>query len=70
MLGPAGLPASVVARIDADLRRTVALPAVRERLAAQSMEPRDIGPEKLAVVMREELARWTEVIRRLGIRQD
>jgi tripartite-type tricarboxylate transporter receptor subunit TctC len=70
VLGPAGLPAPVVARIDADLRRTVALPAVRDRLAAQSMEPRDVGPEKLGAVMREELARWTEVIRRLGIRQD
>jgi tripartite-type tricarboxylate transporter receptor subunit TctC len=70
VLGPAGLPAPVVARIDADLRRVIALPAVRDRLAAQSMEPRDIEPETLAAVMREELVRWTEVIRRLGIRQD
>jgi tripartite-type tricarboxylate transporter receptor subunit TctC len=70
VLGPAGLPAPVVARIEADLRRTVALPAVREKLAAQSMEPRDLGPERLAAVMREELARWTEVVQRLGIRQD
>ncbi|TDH60036.1 tripartite tricarboxylate transporter substrate binding protein [Dankookia rubra] len=70
VLGPAGLPAPVVARIEADLRRIVALPAVRERLAAQSMEPRDLGPDRLAAVMRDELARWTEVIQRLGIRQD
>ena len=70
VLGPAGLPAPVAARIAADLRRAVALPAVRGTLAAQSMEPRDLGPDQLAAVMREELARWGEVIRRLGIRQD
>ncbi|MFZ4409222.1 MAG: Bug family tripartite tricarboxylate transporter substrate binding protein [Paracraurococcus sp.] len=70
VVGPAGMPAPVVARIDADLRRAIALPAVREKLAAQSMEPRDLGPDPLAALMREELARWTEVIQRLGIRQD
>jgi tripartite-type tricarboxylate transporter receptor subunit TctC len=70
VVGPAGMPAPVVARIDADLRRAIALPAVREKLAAQSMEPRGLGPDPLAALMREELARWTEVIQRLGIRQD
>lgn len=70
VLGPAGLPSAVVERVDADLRRVIALPAVRERFAVQSLEVRDIGPAPLATLMVEELARWGEVIRRLGIRQD
>ncbi len=70
VLGPAGLPAPMVARIDADLRRVVALPVVRERFAAQSLEPRDAGPQALSAIMEQELARWTEVIQRLGIQQD
>lgn len=70
VLGPAGIPAPVVAKIDADLRRVVALPVVRERFAAQSLEPRDIGPAPLTALMTEELARWGELIQRLGIRQD
>jgi tripartite-type tricarboxylate transporter receptor subunit TctC len=70
VLGPAGMPAPVVARIDADLRRVVALPAVRDRLAAQSMETRAVGPEGLAEILRTDLATWTELIQRLGIRQD
>jgi tripartite-type tricarboxylate transporter receptor subunit TctC len=70
VLGPAGVPAPVVAKIDADLRQVVALPALRERFAAQSLEVRNIGPEALTAVMREELARWSEVIQRLGIRQN
>ncbi len=70
VLGPAGIPRPVVAKIDADLRRAVENPALRERFAAQSLETRDAGPDALATIMREDLARWTEVIQRLGIRQD
>ncbi|MBV1796777.1 tripartite tricarboxylate transporter substrate binding protein [Siccirubricoccus sp. G192] len=70
VLGPARLPAPVVARIDADLRRAIALPAVRERFAALSLETRDAGPQALSGIMQEDLARWTEVIQRLRIQQD
>lgn len=69
VLGPRGLPPEIVERINADLRRAIALPTVRERLAAQSTEPRDLGPEALGRLMAEELERWGAVIRRLGITQ-
>ena len=70
VLGPAGMPPAVVGRIDADLRRVVALHSVGERFARQSLETRQMGPEDLAAAMRSELERWGEVIRRLGIQQD
>lgn len=70
VLGPAGMQSSVVSRIDADLRRAVALPNVGNRFARQSLETRDIGPEDLATTMRSELESWSAVIRRLGIQQD
>ncbi len=69
VLGPAGVPAPVVAKIDADLRRVLALPAVRQRFAAQSLETRDAGPDALATIMQDDLARWSDVIQRLGLRQ-
>lgn len=70
VLGPAGIPAPIVQKIDADLKRVVGLPAVQERFAAQSLETRAAGPTELSTIMAEDLARWTEVIQRLGIRQD
>ena len=70
VLGPAGMQPAVVSRIDADLRRVVALQSVGERFARQSLETRQLGPEDLAATMRSELERWGEVIRRLGIQQD
>ena len=70
VLGPAGIPAPIVQKIDADLRRAVQNTALRERFAAQALETREAGPEGLAIIMREDLARWSEVIQRLGVRQD
>ena len=70
VLGPAGLPSSVIAKIDADLRRVTALQTVRDRFAGQSLETRELGPEPLATLMREELASWGSLIQQLGIRQD
>jgi tripartite-type tricarboxylate transporter receptor subunit TctC len=70
LAGPAGLPASLVARIHADVRQVIAQPSVRDRFAAQSLETRDLGPDALTSVMTEELARWTALIRQLGISSD
>jgi tripartite-type tricarboxylate transporter receptor subunit TctC len=70
LLAPAGLPPDLAERIHADVQRALAPPEMRARFAAQSLEPRDLGPQALAALMREELARWTEVIRTLGIRAD
>ncbi len=70
VLGPAGMPADLTTRIEADLRRAVAQPAVRERFAAQSLETRDIGAAALGGIMQEDLRRWSELIRRLGLTQD
>ena len=70
VIGPANMPPAIVEKIDADLKRIVAQPAMRQRLAGQSLEPRDIGPEPLTRIMVEELERWTQVIRRLNLSQD
>jgi tripartite-type tricarboxylate transporter receptor subunit TctC len=48
----------------------LAVPAVRERFAAQSLENRNVGATELGGNMREDLRRWSALIRRLGITQD
>ncbi len=70
LLAPAGLPPELAARIHADVAKSLATPEMRARFDAQSLEMRDLGPAALGAVMQEELARWSEVIRTLGIRAD
>jgi tripartite-type tricarboxylate transporter receptor subunit TctC len=44
--------------------------AVRQRLAAQGIEPGGIGPEKFAAIIKRDLARWQKVIRQGTIKPE
>ena len=44
MMGPAGLPPEIVARLSQELARIVRLPDVRERLAVEGVEQRSSDP--------------------------
>ena len=71
LLGPAGLPAPLVARINGVLRDWLAQPATAEALRAQGMTPaRDTSPEGLAALIARDQARWARVIARAGISAD
>lgn len=63
MLAPAGIPAERAARLYADIRAAVTLPDVASRLTAAGFDLMDVGPEAFRASMREELAKWTRVVR-------
>ena len=67
VLGPAGMPRGLVARIDGDLQGILATAEVRERFDRLGLETLNAGPEELARIMRDDLARWAEVVRTVGI---
>ncbi|MFT3718845.1 Bug family tripartite tricarboxylate transporter substrate binding protein [Pseudorhodoferax sp.] len=70
VLGPAGLPAPVVARLNAELNRSFQDAAVRQRFADMGMEPMPGTPEQFLQLARAESRRWGAVIRAAGIRLD
>lgn len=70
MLAPAGTPAEIVARINADLRKALALPEVRSALGAQGMEIAPSSPEEMAALMRKDAARWAGVVKQAGIKAE
>ena len=63
MLGPAGLPAPVVARLNQALNTALADPAVLKRFTEFGFEPLRGSPEDFKQLARSESARWGEVIR-------
>ncbi|MDO9707965.1 tripartite tricarboxylate transporter substrate binding protein [Paracraurococcus lichenis] len=67
LLGPAGLPAPLLARLNAALNAWLALPGTQEPLRAQGMQPVGGTPEAFAAVIAADLARWAGVIRAAGI---
>jgi tripartite-type tricarboxylate transporter receptor subunit TctC len=61
--GPAGLPAPVVARVNAALRQALESPRVKDRYAALGLDAETSTPEELAALTRRDLETWTQVIR-------
>ena len=68
VLAPAGTPRDVVQKLNAELRRILVMPDVKERLAAQGTEVWADTPESLATFMRAEIARWAKVVKQVGLK--
>ncbi|WP_198373440.1 Bug family tripartite tricarboxylate transporter substrate binding protein [Roseomonas rosulenta] len=68
ILAPAGTPGVAVARLAAELAGVLALPEVAGDLARQGFTVTAHGPDRFATLVREEAARWPEVVRRAGAR--
>jgi tripartite-type tricarboxylate transporter receptor subunit TctC len=65
---PAGTPANIVAKINADTRKALADSGVRERLANLGNDTMDMSPEDFASFVRSELAEYARVIKAAGIK--
>ncbi|MBM3355628.1 MAG: tripartite tricarboxylate transporter substrate binding protein [Betaproteobacteria bacterium] len=70
LLAPAGTPAEVVRRLNAEVNRLLAEPAVRERLATLGAESTGGTPEQFAQAIRADTARWAQVVKTAGISID
>lgn len=62
LVAPAGLPDSIVARLNSELTGLLAEPSVVERFRALGNEPRSSRPDQLKARIAEEIAKWTAVI--------
>jgi tripartite-type tricarboxylate transporter receptor subunit TctC len=70
VLGPAGIPTAVVERLNAELNRALASPAVALRLKELGMDALAGSPTQFYAQAREEARRWGEIIQRAGVQLD
>ena len=70
LVGPAGMPADVVAKIQSEIARAVQAPDVREKMLGMGAEPIGSTPGELAAIMRQDYERYGAIIKRLGIKAD
>lgn len=68
LLAPAKTPAEIIARLNAALIKTLSQDAVRERFATLGADVWPSTPEQLGQFMREDLAKWTKVVKTAGIK--
>ena len=70
VFAPAGTPKEVVARLDAELVRTVNVPALRERLAALGVEPASRTSGEMAAYLKTEIDKYARIVRAIGLKID
>jgi tripartite-type tricarboxylate transporter receptor subunit TctC len=63
VVGPAGLPPEVVRKLNATLNQTLAQPDMREKLAAEALEPQPMSPEAFGRYIQQDIARWTQLVK-------
>jgi tripartite-type tricarboxylate transporter receptor subunit TctC len=70
VLAPAGTPATIVARLNAEITHLLQSPGVRERLASEGGDIMGGSTERFAAFLRTEHAKWSQVVKASGARVD
>jgi tripartite-type tricarboxylate transporter receptor subunit TctC len=67
VIGPAKLPASEVARINAAFKATFEVPEIKEAMAKQANTIRISTPDEAAVFIKSEFAKYAEIVKKIGL---
>lgn len=68
VVAPAGTPAAVVTKVNADLVKVLQDQETREKLAAQGAEVRTQTPDEMRKFIATETARWAKVVKEAGVK--
>jgi tripartite-type tricarboxylate transporter receptor subunit TctC len=67
---PAGTPRNIVALLHREIVKIVALPDVKEKLAAMGFEPVGNSPDEFAAQIKRELPKWAQVVKAANIKAE
>ena len=70
LMGPAGMPADVVAKIARDTTAALQTQAFKDRLTTVGATPRGSSPRELDALIRAEYDKWGPIIKSAGIKAE
>jgi tripartite-type tricarboxylate transporter receptor subunit TctC len=68
LFAPAATPKEIVAKLYAEIARTVAQADIRERLLTLGLDPVGMPPDEFAAYVKVETVKWGKLVRDAGIR--
>lgn len=68
LMAPAGTPKEIVERLNAEIGKIIARPAIRETWARQGAVPLTMSPAQFETYMKGDIDKWAKVIRQAGIK--
>jgi tripartite-type tricarboxylate transporter receptor subunit TctC len=66
LLAPKGTPDDILKRLNAEVRKALAMREVQEVFSEQGFEPAPSSPEEFAALIREDLAKWSRAVKASG----
>jgi tripartite-type tricarboxylate transporter receptor subunit TctC len=70
VLGPAALPAPIVAKLNAEIGHALAAPDMHQRFVAQGVDLQSSTPEQFGALIKSEILKWRKVVRESGAKVD
>jgi tripartite-type tricarboxylate transporter receptor subunit TctC len=67
LVGPAGLPPEIVARMNKEVAAVLANPTVREQMMKTGFTPKSSTPEELATFLKDQIPVWKDALKLAGI---
>jgi tripartite-type tricarboxylate transporter receptor subunit TctC len=68
LVGPSGIPADVVRRLNTEIVAVLSLPEIRDRLLKQGVDATPSTPESFSRLLVTDIDRWAQVIKRAGVK--
>ena len=70
LLAPAGTPPEIVSRIQQEVAKALATPAIKEKMLAQGAIPSGNTPQDFAKLIDSEITKWAQVVKVSGAKVD
>jgi tripartite-type tricarboxylate transporter receptor subunit TctC len=70
LLAPAGTPPEIVSRIQQEVAKALATPAIKEKMLAQGAIPSGNTPQEFARLIDSEIRKWAQVVKASGAKVD
>ena len=70
IVGPARLPPEITRRLNAEINKALATPALQQRLSAEALDPMPMTPEQFGKFIQADIAHWSALARERNISLD
>lgn len=63
IVGPAGMPQPIVAKLNTEINKQLAMPDLKEKLSGEALETMPMTPEQFGDYIKADIGKWSELVK-------